>query len=114
MKWERLAEGFEVLRTWKTPRRKAVEPEIAVLRLSRKKLEELQKSLKEFINHPQVFSKPVTSLLLFTPKKKVTKKATRVAKSKAGNIPILAVIVHYPSCCGRGAVIPEETAASLR
>ena len=37
MKWETLAEGFEVLRIWKELPQKGTEPEIAILRLSEKK-----------------------------------------------------------------------------
>jgi len=64
MKWEKLAEGFEVLRVWKEVSPKANEPEIAILRLTQEKHKQLLASPKEFVNSPQVFDKPVNSLFV--------------------------------------------------
>ncbi|MBZ5680544.1 MAG: hypothetical protein LAO24_10595 [Acidobacteriia bacterium] len=93
MKWEPLADGFEVLRFWKVVPPQKEEPQIAVLRLSGQKYGELQKAPKDFINRFKVFDKQVSSMEL---------QAEPVAAGMA-IAPQLVVVIHRPSCAAFGA-----------
>jgi len=92
MKWEKLAEGSEVLKVWRQLPPQGTEPEVAVLRLSEEKYRKLLASPKEFVNNPQVFDKPVNSM-------DVNTEAVGLVGDKATR---LLVVVHRPNSTAMG------------